>query len=57
MIIIRNILIGLLLLFMLFVLIDQFKRSRMLNERRKKRIIDSKQKLKPEMRDTILKRG
>ncbi len=57
MIIIRNIIIGLLLLFMLFVLIDQFKRSRMLNERRKKRIIDSKQKLKPEMRDPTLKRG
>jgi len=57
MIIIKNIIIGLLLLFMLFVLIDQFKRNRMLNERRKKRIIDSNQKLKPEMRDPILKRG
>jgi hypothetical protein len=57
MIMIRNILIGLLLLLMLFVLIDQFKRSRMLNERRKKRIINREQKLKPEMRDPILKRG
>jgi len=57
MIIIRNILIFLLSISMLFVWIDQFKRSRMLNERRKKRINDRQQELKPEMRDSILKRG
>ena len=57
MVIIRNILISLLLVFMLFIWIDQFKRSKMLDERRRKRIIDRKQKLKPEMRDPILKRG
>lgn len=57
MVIIRNIVIGFLSLFILFILIDQFKRSRMLNERRKKRIVDRERKLKPEMRDSILKRG
>jgi len=57
MVIIRNILISLLLVFMLFIWIDQFKRSKMLDERRRKRIIDREQKLKPEMRDPILKRG
>ncbi len=57
MVIIGNILISLLLVFMLFIWIDQFKRSKMLDERRRKRIIDREQKLKPEMRDPILKRG
>jgi len=47
----------LVLIFILHRLFYFFKRDRVLEERRKKRIIDSKQKLKPEMRDPILKRG
>jgi len=60
MVIIRDILIFelyLVLIFILHRLFYFFKRDRVLEERRKKRIIGSKQKLKPEMRDLILKRG
>ena len=60
MIIFRNILIFelcLVLVFILHRLLYFFRRDKELEERRKKRIIDSKQKLKPEMRDPILKRG
>ena len=56
--IIRNILIfELCLVFILHRLFYFFKRDRALEEIRKKRIIDNKQKLKPELRDPILKRG
>jgi len=58
--IIRNILIFelcLVLIFILHRLFYFFKRDRALEEIRKKRIIDNKQKLKPELRDPILKRG
>ena len=58
--IIRNILIFelyLVLIFILHRLFYFFKRDKALEERRKKRMIGSKQKLKPEMRDPILKRG
>ncbi|MBA7542408.1 hypothetical protein ES705_34729 [subsurface metagenome] len=60
MVMIRNILISelcLVLIFILHRLLYFFKRDRALEERRRKRMIDSKQKLKPEMRDPILKRG
>lgn len=60
MIISRSILIFelcLVLIFILHRLFYFFKRDRVLEERRRKRVIDRKQKLKPEMRDPILKRG
>lgn len=60
MVLIRDILIFelcLVLVFILHRLFYFFKRDRVLGERRRKRMIDSKQKLKPEMRDQILKRG
>ncbi|MBA7621766.1 hypothetical protein ES703_29132 [subsurface metagenome] len=60
MIMIRNIFIFELCLVLIFIshrLFYFFKRDRALEEKRRKRMIDSKQKLKPEMRDPILKRG
>jgi len=60
MIMIRNIIIFELCLVLIFIshrLFYFLKRDKVLGERRKKRMIDSKQKLKPEMRDPILKRG
>jgi hypothetical protein len=57
---IRNIIIFELCLVLIFIshrLFYFLKRDKVLGERRKKRMIDSKQKLKPEMRDPILKRG
>jgi len=56
----KSILIFELCLVLIFTLHRFFyflKRDRILEERRKKRIINRKQKLKPEMRDPILKRG
>ena len=58
--IIRSILtfeLCLVLIFILHRLFYFFERDRALEEIRKKRIIDNRQKLKPEMRDPILKRG
>lgn len=58
--IVRSIIIFELCLVVIFLshrLFYYIRRDRILSERRKKRMIDSKQKLKPEMRDPILKRG
>jgi len=56
----RNILIFelyLVLIFILHRLFYFFKRDRAIEKKRRKRIVDRKKKLKPEMRDPILKRG
>jgi len=47
----------LVLIFILHRLFYFFKRDRAIEEKRRKRIVDRKKKLKPEMRDPILKRG
>ena len=58
MIISRNILVGFLLFFTLFFsLTRHFEIKKMLDDRRKKRIIGRERKGRPEMRDSKLKRG
>ena len=58
--IIKNIIIFELCLVLIFILHRLFyfiKRDKMLEAKRKKRVIDRERKIKPEMRDPILKRG